>query len=130
MVRVLRAQSLTAPGGVLLALVVLAPGVLLDAATDATLGRPTIAAFLLAVLACALTVRRKALATAAVLPPVLFAGAVTSLAWLSGQNRGVRQLVLDAGTTLALSAPAVFGGTALVLLVVLARVVRGLTRGA
>lgn len=126
--RALRRQTLTAPGGVLLALLVLLPGVLIDAATDGTLGRPTVASFVLAGLACTLTVRRGALGTAAVLPPLLFATAAVTIAWASGQNHSTRQLVLDAGTTLALSAPAVFTGTGLVLAVVLGRLGWGMLR--
>lgn len=120
-VRALGAQSLTAPGGVVLALLVLTPGVLLDLVTDGTLGLPTTIGFVLAAAATALTVRNSALGTAAVLPPLLFAGAVLALAWLSGQNEGLRELALDAGTTLALSAPVLFTGTALTLAVVVGR---------
>lgn len=127
-VRALVSQSLTGAGGTLLALLLMSPGVLVDLTTDATVGLPSTLSFLVAVVAAALAVRRKALGTAAVLPPLLYAGAVTTLAWLSGNNEGSRELVLDAGTTLALAAPVLFAGTALALLVVLGRLVWSLVR--
>ena len=127
-VRALVTQTLTGPGGVVVATTLVAPGVLVDLVTDATVGLPTTLAFLVAVVAAALVVRRQALATAAVLPPLLYAGAVGTLAWLSGNNEGTRELVLDTGTTLALAAPVLFGGTALALVVVLGRVLWSLVR--
>lgn len=127
-VQALTNQSLTAPGGLLVALVVITPGVLVDLLTDATLGAPSTVSFLLAVLVTAAVVRRQALATAAVLPPLLFAGAATALGWLSGNNEGRRELVLDVGTTLALSAPALFAGTAAALAVALGRLCWGFLR--
>jgi len=121
LVRALRAQSLTAPGGVAVALLVLLPGLLIDALTDQSFGRPTAVSALLAGAACALSVRRRALGTAAALPPLLCAASVGFLAWSSGRNRGTRQLLLDSATTLALSAPAVFAATVLTLVLVLGR---------
>lgn len=126
LVRALRAQSLTAPGGVAVALLVLLPGLLVDALTDQSFGRPTTVAVLLAGAACALSVRRSALGTAAALPPLLCAASVGFLAWSSGRNRGTRQLLLDSATTLALSAPAVFAATVLTLVLVLGRLAWGM----
>lgn len=111
-----------------MAVLLISPGVLLDLVTDGTFGAPSTVAFLLASTAAALVVRRRALATAAVLPPLLFAAAITTLAWFNGTNAGLRETVLDAGTTLALTAPTLFAGTALVLLVVLGRLLWGLAR--
>jgi hypothetical protein len=126
--RALPTQGLTGPGATVLAVLVVIPGVLLDLARDGSFGLASSVLFVLAALAAALTVRVRALATAAVLPPLLFAGAVTALAYLSGNNEGTRELVLDVGTTLAVSAPLLFGGTAAALAVVLGRVVVHLTR--
>jgi len=126
LVRALRAQSLTAPGGVAAALLVLLPGLLADALTGQSFGRPTTVSVLLAGAACALTVRRSALGTAAALPPLLCAASVGVLALASGHNRGSRQLLLDWATTLALSAPAVFAATVLTLVLVLGRLAWGM----
>jgi hypothetical protein len=61
-----------------------------------------------------------------VLPPLLVAAATTLIARFGGRNRGMRELGLDVGTTLALSAPLLFGASALALIVVVVRVVRRL----
>lgn len=121
--RALRGQGLTGPGGALLAVLLLAPGVLVDRWLDGSFGLPSMVAFVLASLAVAAAVRISALGTAAVLPPLLFAGAVTVLAWASGNNRGTRELAFDVGTTMAVSAPVLFLGAAAALAVVLGRLV-------
>ena len=126
--RALSTTGLTGPGATVLAVLVITPGVLLDLARDGSFGLASSVLFVLAAVAAALTVRVRALATAAVLPPLLFAGAVSALARLSGNNEGTRELVLDVGTTLAVSAPLLFGGTAAALAVVLGRVVIHLSR--
>jgi hypothetical protein len=121
-------QGLTAPGGVLIAVLVLVPGVLLDLEPSGTFGTASTVCFLIAAVTAALVVRRRALGTAALLPPLLFVGAVAALAQLSGKNEGSRELVLDVGTTLAVDAPVLFVGTAATLAVVLGRLVVGLVR--
>lgn len=126
--RSLAAQTLTGPGGVVLAVLLTLPAVLVDLVLGGELGRTSVVGVLVACVAAALAVRPKALATVAVLPPLLVAGAVTSLAWLGGRNDGPRQLVLDAGTTLAFSAPELFGVTALTTAVVLCRLAWHLVR--
>lgn len=126
--RALRGQGLTGPGGALLAVLLLAPGVLMDRWLDGSFGLPSMVAFVLASLAVAAAVRISALGTAAVLPPLLFAGAVTVLAWSSGNNRGTRELAFDVGTTMAVSAPVLFLGAAAALAVVLGRLVAHLLR--
>jgi hypothetical protein len=124
----LRTRRLTAPGSVVLALLLLTPGVLTDLAQDGTFGVPSAASFVAASVAAALVVRVRSLATAAVLPPLLFVTAVAVLAQLSGNNEGSRELVLDVGTTLAISAPLLFAGTAAAVAVVLGRLVLRLAR--
>lgn len=117
-VRAARGQTFTGPGGLVVAVLLLLPGLVLDRLTDGNLGRPTAIAFLLASAVPALLVRRQTLATAAVAPPLLFASAVLLLAWSSGQNSTSRQVVLDAGTTLALAAPTLYAGTVTALVLV------------
>jgi hypothetical protein len=126
--RALRGQGLTAPGGIALAVLLLAPGVALDWVLGGSFGTASSVAFVLAAVTAATAVRTRALGTAAVLPPLLFVGAVGFLAWSSGNNRGRRELVLDVGTTLAVSAPVLFVGTAAALAVVLGRLVVHLVR--
>lgn len=121
-------QGLTGPGVTVVALLVLTPGVAFDLAFDGSFGLASSVFFVLACLAAVLTARVAALATAAVLPPLLFVAAVTTLAWASGKNEGTRQLGLDVGTTLAVSAPLLFVTTAATLVLVLARVVLRLAR--
>lgn len=124
----LRGQGLTGPGGVLLAVLVMAPGVALDWAFDGSFGTASTVAFLLATVTAAAAVRVRAMASAAVQPPLLFVGAVTFLAWAGGANSGMREMVLDVGTTLAVSAPTLFLGTAAALAVVIGRLVMRLLR--
>lgn len=121
--RGLRGQGLTGPGGTVLALLVLSPGVALDLAAGGTFGTASSVTFVLAGLTAAAAVRVRALGTAVVLPPLLFVTAVTALARLSGNNEGSREMVLDVGTTMAISAPVLFLGTAASLVLVLGRLV-------
>lgn len=124
----LRGQGLTAPGGILLAVVLVVPGVAVDWVLGGSFGAASSVAFVLASVAAAAAVRVRAMATAAVLPPLLFAGALTILAWVSGANDGAREMVLDVGTTLAVSAPTLFLGTAAAMAVVVGRLVVRLVR--
>ncbi|MGH8894882.1 MAG: DUF6542 domain-containing protein [Actinomycetes bacterium] len=126
--RPLRGRRLTAPGGVVLSLLLLAPGVALDVALDGSFGLPSTVSFVLASLAAAAAVQPRALATAVVLPPLLFAAAITALARLSGNNDGARQLGLDVGATMAMAAPVLFATTAATLVLVLGRLTVGLAR--
>jgi len=121
-------HGLTGLGVAVLAVLVLAPGVSVDLAAGGSFGLASSVFFVLASLAGALAARPSALASAAVLPPLLFTGSVATLAWASGDNEGTRQLGLDVGTTLALSAPLLFATTAATLVVVLARVAVRLAR--
>lgn len=121
-----RAEGVTGPGVVALSVLLVAAGATLDLRGEPTPGIGTALAVLVAAVVAPAVVRFRSLATAAVLPPLLVAGATTVIARLGGRNRGLRELVLDVGTTLALSAPLVFAATALGLVVVLARVARRL----
>lgn len=121
-----RTEGVTGPAVVAMSAVVVGLGALLDLRRDATLGLGTGLACALVALAAPAVVRFRSLLTAAVLPPLLVAAAAAGLARFGGQNRGSREVVLDVGTTLALSAPLLFGVTALGVLVVLVRLARRL----
>ena len=123
-----RAEGVTGPAVVLLSTLLVACGAAIDLRRGGSAGLGTDAAFLLAALAAPAVVRFRSLPTAAVLPPLLFVGAAVALARLSGQNRGSREMGLDVATTLALSAPLLFAGTAAALVVVIVRVCRHLAR--
>jgi hypothetical protein len=118
-----RADGVTGPAVVALAGVLVGCGVVLDLRRDGDLGLGTGIAFVLASMAAPAVVRFRSLATAAVLPPLLFVAAIASLARLGGQDKGLREMGLDVGTTIALSAPLLFAGTALGLVVVVVRIV-------
>ncbi len=119
-----RTEGLTGPAVVALSALLVCGGALLDVRRDATLGLGTGVAVVLASAAAPALVRFRSLATALVLPPLLVAGAATLIARLGGRNSGLRELVLDVGTTLALAAPLLFGVTALAVVVGLARLLR------
>ena len=121
-----RTDGVTGPAVVALSVVLVACGVALDLRRDAILGLGTGVAFVLAALAGPSIVRFRSLATALVLQPLLFCAAAAALARLGGQNRGSREVALDVGTTLALSAPLVFAGMSAALVVALVRVGRHL----
>lgn len=121
--------GLTSLGGVVLAIVVVGLGVGLDLAVGDSLGLAFDATFLLAAALVAIALRVRALATAVVLPPLLFVGAQVLSSKAGGHTAGARETALDVGTSLALSAPLLFAGTALAVAVVLARVVVRLIRG-
>ena len=120
--------GLPTPAVVALAALVLLPGVVLDVARDGTFGLPSAVFFVVAAAAVPLLLRTRSLAVGAVLPPLLFAGAATAIAWRSGLNQGTRQIGLDVGTTMAVNAPLLFAGTALALAVVAGRLLVRLAR--
>jgi hypothetical protein len=121
-----RTDGVTGPAVVALSVVLVACGVALDLRRDANLGLGTEVAFVLAALAGPAVVRFRSLVTALVLQPLLFCLAAAALARLGGQNRGSREVALDVGTTLALSAPLLFAGMSAALVVALVRVGRHL----
>jgi hypothetical protein len=121
-----RVDGVTGPAVVVLSAALVLGGALLDLRRDASIGLGTGVAVVLVALAAPAVVRFRSLATAAVLPPLLVAAATTLVARFGGHHRGMRELGLDIGTTLALSAPLLFGASALALVVVLVRIVRRL----
>jgi hypothetical protein len=120
--------GLPTPAVLAAAALVLLPGVVLDLARDGTFGLPSAVLFVLAAAGVPLLLRARSLAVGAVLPPLLFAGAATTIAWRSGLNQGTRQIGLDVGTTMAVNAPLLFAGTAVAVAVVAGRLVVRLAR--
>lgn len=119
-------QRVSGPAAVAVASLITAAGVAVDLPGDPSLALGTEVAVVLGGLVATCVVRLRSLATPAVLPPLLVTAASLTLAVLGGRNDGSREIVLDLGTTLALSAPLVFGATAACLAVVLVRVGRHL----
>lgn len=77
--------------------------------------------FLVACAVMSVRVRMRSLAAAVLSGPLLFAAAIGVISWLSPEAQGFRHLVLDVATTLALSAPVLFSGTALTVVVAVVR---------
>jgi uncharacterized protein with beta-barrel porin domain len=111
--RVKAGSGLTTPGAVLVGGLLLAIGAMADLAFGDSLGIAFATMFVIASAAMAMTVRVRSLASAFIAPPLLFAGATMVFGKLSGEVHGSRALALDTATSLALSAPVLFGGTAL-----------------
>ncbi|MDQ1626520.1 MAG: hypothetical protein QOI54_264 [Actinomycetota bacterium] len=120
--------GLTAPGGALLGVLVLGAAAALDLALGDTLGLGFRVTFILCCVLLAGALRVRSLLAAVVLPPLLYAGAAAVQTWSGGQAAGRREMALDVATTLALSAPTLFVGTALAAAVALTRVVVHLVR--
>ena len=115
--------GLTGLGGVLLGILVVGLGALLDVALGGSLGLGFRVTFVLGCVLVAMAVRIRALATAAVLPPLLFAGSAFFETKQAGLTHGYREAALDTATTLALSAPLLFLGTAVALAIAVVRLV-------
>ncbi len=123
-VRRVGTTGLTGPGVVALGVLLTTLGVSVDLVGEPALDLGTGMAVVLFAIVGPAVIRYGSLLTAAVLPPLFVGAAAGALARLGGQNSGSREVVLDVGTTLALSAPLVFGATAVGLLVTLVRVGR------
>ena len=119
-----RTHGVTGPATVAIEALLLALGVAIDLPGQPAVGAGVAVTVLVAAAAGAALIRYRSLLTAVALPPLLLLGAAVALARLGGQDRGSRELVLDVGTTLALSAPLAFGATALAIVIALVRVVR------
>lgn len=86
-----------------------------------TLGRTFGGAFLLASALVPVALRARALATAVVLPPLLFLAARVLESKVGGYPSGIRATGLDVATSLALSAPLLFTGSLLAVAIVIVR---------
>jgi hypothetical protein len=111
-----------------IASLVMSVGIAADAMFGHSLGTATATAFLVICATVPLLVRRRVSVTPLVLPPLLWAAAATSLAMASGQNANRREVALDVATMLTITAPVLFAGTVLALVVVLGRLAVGLAR--
>jgi hypothetical protein len=126
--RVKAGSGLTTPGAVVLGALLMGVGVMADLTFGESLGVGFAAMFLIASAAMALTLRVRSLASAVIAPPLLFAAATMLAAKSSGEVEGSRALALDTATSLALSAPVLFGGTALAMVVAVVRLVLEVAR--
>lgn len=118
--------GLTSLGATVLGVLVVGLGTVGDLALGPHLGLGFAIVFVVACVLVALTVRVRALGTAVVLPPILFAAAQVLAS--RGQTAGTRELALDVATSLALAAPVLFLGTAAAASIALVRVVVHLVR--
>ncbi len=126
--RVKAGSGLTTPGAVLLGALLMGIGAMADLTFGEALGVGFAAMFLIASAAMALTLRVRSLASAVIAPPLLFAAATMLAAKSSGEVEGSRALAMDTATSLALTAPVLFGGTALAAVVAVVRLVPELAR--
>jgi hypothetical protein len=128
--RVKAGSGLTTPGAVLVGSVLLGVGASADLVFGDALGVGFAAMFVIASAVMALTLRVRSLATAVIAPPLMFAIATMLVGKLSGEVHGSRALALDTATSLALSAPVLFGGTALAAAVAVVRLATAVARRA
>jgi hypothetical protein len=128
--RVRAGSGLTTPGAVLVGSGLMAIGAITDLAFGDLLGVGFAAMFVIASAVMALTLRIGSLASAVIAPPLMFAVATMLVAKLSGEVHGSRALALDTATSLALSAPVLFGGTALAAAIAVVRLATAAARRA
>ena len=128
--RVKAGSGLTTPGAVLVGAVLIAIGAIADLAFGHSLGVGFATMFVIASAVMALTLRVRSLASAVIAPPLMFAIATMLVGKLSGEVHGSRALALDTATSLALSAPVLFGGTALAAAIAVVRVATAVARRA
>ena len=126
--RVKAGSGLTTPGAVLVGALLMGVGAMADLTFGGSLGVGFETMFVIGSMAMAMTLRVRSLASAVIAPPLLFALAAMLAAKLSGDVQGSRALAFDTATSLALSAPVVFGGTALAATVVVVRIAVELVR--
>jgi len=111
--RVRAGSGLTTPGAVIVGGFLIAVGAMADLGFGDSLGFGFATMFVIASAVMALTLRVRSIASAVIAPPLMFAIATMLVGKLSGEVHGSRALALDTATSLALSAPVLFGGTAL-----------------
>jgi hypothetical protein len=128
--RVKAGSGLTTPGAVLLGGFLMGVGAMADLAFGDSLGVGFAAMFVIASGVMALTLRVRSLASAVIAPPLMFAFVTMLVGKLSGEVHGSRALALDTATSLALSAPVLFGGTALAAAIAVVRLGTAVARRA
>ena len=126
--RVKAGSGLTTPGAVLVGTVLIGIGAMADLAFGDALGVGFAAMFVIASAVMALTLRVRSLASAVIAPPLMIAIATMLVGKLSGEVHGSRALALDTATSLALSAPVLFGGTALAAAIAVVRLLAAIAR--
>jgi hypothetical protein len=120
--------GLTVAGGTLLGAGLVGLGAALDIALGHGLGLGFKVTFVVTCVVIAFAVRIRALGAAVVLPPLLYAAASVLQTVSSGQITGRRAAALDVATTLALTAPLLFLGTAVAAAIALSRGLAHLVR--
>jgi hypothetical protein len=128
--RVKAGSGLTTPGALLIGSVLMGVGAMADLGFGDSLGVGFAAMFVIASALMAMTLRVRSLASAVIAPPLLFAFATMVAGKVSGEVHGSRALALDTATSLALSAPVLFGGTALAAAIAVVRLVSAVARRA
>jgi len=120
--------GLTVAGGTVLGAGLVGLGAALDIALGDGLGLGFRVTFVVTCVVIAFAVRVRALGAAVVLPPLLYAAAATLQTVTAGQTTGRRAAALDVATTLALTAPLLFLGTAVAAAIALSRGLAHLVR--
>jgi hypothetical protein len=110
--RVKAGSGLTTPGAAIVGGFLIGIGAMADLTFGGSLGVGFAAMFVIASAVMALTLRVRSLASAVIAPPLMFAMATMVVGKLSGEVHGSRALALDTATSMALSAPVLYGGTA------------------
>jgi len=128
--RVKAGSGLTTPGAVLVGTVLMTIGAIADLAFGGSLGAGFATMFVVASAVMAMTLRIRSLASAVIAPPLMFAVATMLVGKLSGEVHGSRALALDTATSLALSAPVLFGGTAVAAAIAVVRLATAAARRA
>jgi hypothetical protein len=128
--RVKAGSGLTTPGAVLVGTVLMTIGAIADLAFGHSLRVGFAVMFVIASAVMALTLQVRSLASAVIAPPLMFACATMLVGKLSGEVHGSRALALDTATSLALSAPVLFGGTALAAAIAVVRLATAVARRA
>ena len=126
--RVKAGSGLTTPGAVIVGGFLMGLGAMADLTFGDALGVGFAAMFVIASAAMALALRVRSLASAFIAPPLMFAIATMLVGKLSGEVHGSRALALDTATSLALSAPVLFGGTALAAAIAVVRLLAAIAR--
>jgi hypothetical protein len=126
--RVQAGSGLTTPGAVLLGSVLMGVGAMADLMFGDSLSVGFAAMFVIASAVMAFGLRVRSLASAVIAPPLLFALATMVATKASGEVNGSKALAFDTATSLALSAPVLYGGTALAAAITVVRLLLELGR--
>lgn len=121
-------RGLTATGVLFIGAIVVAAGSAIDMMIGRGPGLGLTLSFLLAGAAMALCLPLRLLAAGIIAAPLLFAAATTAIAYVAGDAQGARQLALEVATSLALTAPVLFGGTGLTVAIALGRLIKRVGR--